>query len=461
MLYFSVREQRKQRKLELENFVCKKYKVTSETSTPASLKENNNNKIYYQHHDHSYAKNKIVNLVNDDCLAEIFTYVPACERPKIALVCQKWRRVLDYSWSNVKKLELTHWERAEYPNFLKKYPIPDGRLTFLKSLLYKCGRYLTELDLSAYGYSDIVPVINEYCSNLVKLRLRFIYDDDEIIYDKAFSRLSKLKVLTVIFQYMKYESMLDYIIHALLPLADTLTDLTLFNWKDDVPSEYTGSCKFSLITMYVLKRMKALKRFEFGGIQMYPELEEYLRSNRTLECSYYDRSLNENIIRPNQLMSITTLNLKEYKVSDDSLYTIANTMKQITTLTIKWQWITNDGVVTISKMNNLKFLIFSGVNDSINSSSIKLLKNLIRLMLPGSNIINDDLAIKVLENSPKLEALFVPDTSVTVEFIKKAAEISRIRKRILLVAVSFEIDKKQYESPYFKIICSKKKKLNN
>ncbi|XP_044013421.1 uncharacterized protein LOC122855833 [Aphidius gifuensis] len=415
-----------------------------------------NNEIYYEHHDHSYAKNIIIDLVDDDCLAEIFTYVPACERPKIALVCQKWKRALDYSWANVKKLELTHWERPEYPSFLKKYPTPDEKLSFLKSLLYKCGRYLTQLDLSAYGYSDIVPVINEYCPNLVKLRLRLIYDEDDIINREGFSRLSKLKVLTVIFQYMRYETMLDCIINALLPLANTLTDLTLFNWKGDSPCEHTGPCVFSGATIYVLSRMKALKRFEFGGIQTFPDLEEYLKNNCTLECSYYDRSLNENFIKANQL-SITTLNLKEYKVSDDSLYTIANTMKQLTTLTINCQWITNDGVVTISKMNNLKCLCFSGVNHSINSASIELLKNLIRLMLPRSNIINDDLATKVLENSPKMEAFFVSNTSVTVEFIKRAAEISRNRKHLLLSAVSFKIDKNKYESPYFKIICSAKK----
>ncbi|XP_044010432.1 uncharacterized protein LOC122854084 [Aphidius gifuensis] len=339
-------EQRKKRKLELENLFCEKYKIRSEMSTSSFYKKNN--EIYYQHHDHSYAKNIIIDLVNDDCLAEIFTYIPACERPKIALVCQKWKKVLDYSWGDVKKLQLTHWERAEYPNCLKKYPTPDGQLSFLKSLIYKCGRFLTQLDLTAYGYSNIVPVINEYCPNLEKLRLRLIYDEDDIINREGFSRLSKLKVLTVIFQYMRYETMLDCIINALLPLANTLTDLTLFNWKGDSPCEHTGPCVFSGATIYVLSRMKALKRFEFGGIQTFPDLEEYLKNNCTLECSYYDRSLNKNFIKANQL-SITTLNLKEYKVSDDSLYTIANTMKQLTKLKINWERITNDGVVVHGK----------------------------------------------------------------------------------------------------------------
>ncbi|XP_044019907.1 uncharacterized protein LOC122860248 isoform X2 [Aphidius gifuensis] len=443
---------RKKRRLESEYLSSKKNQATSKTSTPSFNKKKN--EIYYENHDHS-----IIDCVNDDCLAEIFMYVPAWERPKIALVCQKWKRVLNYSWGSSKKLQLTHWEQAEYPNCLKKYPTPDEKLSFLNSLLYKCGRYLTQLDLTAYGYSDIVPVINEHCPNLVKLRLRFVFDYDKMLFWDVFSRLSKLKVLAVIFQYhVKHHSKLLYLIIALESLANTLTDLTLFNWQGDDPCStpntlpFSIPCEFPLSTLGVLRRQKALKRFEFGGIEMFPKLEKYLRNNRTLEVISYDHYINKDVIEPNELMSITTLDLLRYKVSDDRLYTIANTMKQLTKLKINCEWITNDGVVAISKMNNLTFLCFFGYNDSIDSSSIILLKNLIYLMLPFSKKINDDLATKVLENSPKIEKLFVPHTSVTVEFIKKAAEISRNRKRRLTSAVSFIIDKETYESPYFKII---------
>ncbi|XP_044010268.1 slit homolog 3 protein-like [Aphidius gifuensis] len=399
------------------------------------------------------SKNKLITLSKD-----IFSSLQD-------LLCQKWKRALDYSWSNVKKLQLTHWKYNKHPNCLIKYPKRDRKLSFLKSLLHKCGRYLTQLDLTAYGHSDIVRVINEYCPNLVKLRLRFSPVEDEFLALNAFSRLSKLKVLAVIFQCDSTQLyMLHYLITALLALADTLTELTLFNWQDDQipsyinPKNYTFY-KFTRTTNFVLCRLKNLKKFEFGGIIMYPELEEYLRNNHTIECSYYDRSLKKNVIKPNEfgsVMNITTLSLSKYKVSDDSLYTIANTMKQLTKLKINCEWITNEGVVAISKINNLTHLCFFGVNDSIDSSSIKLLKNLNKLMLLRSNKVTDDLAMKVLENSPNMEMLLVPNTSVTVEFIKKAAEISRNRKQRLLSAVSFKIDKKrkkQYESPYFEIIC--------
>ncbi|XP_044010049.1 uncharacterized protein LOC122853697 [Aphidius gifuensis] len=109
-----MKEFRKKRKSELENPFVKKYKFNSKIL--ACYSNEKKNEIYCQH------QNIIIDLVNDDCLAAIFMYVPACERPKIALVCQKWKRALYYSWSNVKKLELTHWEYDEYPTCLKKYP---------------------------------------------------------------------------------------------------------------------------------------------------------------------------------------------------------------------------------------------------------------------------------------------------------------------------------------------------
>ncbi|XP_044010386.1 uncharacterized protein LOC122854040 [Aphidius gifuensis] len=227
--------------------------------------------IDYQIHDYSYAKNIIIDHLNDDCLAEIFMYVPACERPKIALVCQKWKGALDHSWSNVKKLELTYWEYDEYPTCLKKYPTLDGQFTFLKTLIYKCGRYLTKLDLTAYSHCNIVPVINEYCPNLVELRLRFTSIDRVILYD-AFSRLCKLKVLAIIFQNFNDKFVPHILIYSLKNVADTLTDLILLNWKE----KERDSCQFSEETICVIRELKALKRVDISGIIPTEDLREYL-----------------------------------------------------------------------------------------------------------------------------------------------------------------------------------------
>ncbi|XP_044013130.1 uncharacterized protein LOC122855658 [Aphidius gifuensis] len=443
-------ELKKKRKSELEKSFVKKCKVLSEISTPSFNEKNN--EIYHQHHDYSYAKNEIIDLVNDDCLAAIFMYVPACERPKIALVCQKWKRALCQSWGNVKKLELTHWKYDKNPTCLKKYLTLDGQFSFLKSLLFKCGHYLTDLDLSAYGHCNIVPVINEYCPNLVKLRLRFAYVDNIILFD-AFSRLSQLKVLKIIFQNFKDEFIPHTLIYSLKNVADTLTDLILSNWKNHLASDL---CYFPKEIICVFRKLKALKRLEIGGIRFHTASEDHLKDYRVSEKYFYDEYMSRSFLKTYQLMHIKKMNLLKFKVSDDGLYTIVNTIKNLETLSIHCELITNDGIVALSKVNKLRCLYLAGHNAVIDSSSILLLKNLIDLMLPWSNKITDDSARKVLENSPKMEVLSVLYSSVTIEFYKTAEEISRNRNQQLTLCVTLTTDKTQYESPYLKILRCKK-----
>ncbi|XP_044010441.1 uncharacterized protein LOC122854094 [Aphidius gifuensis] len=204
----------------------------------------------------------IMKRVNDDCLAEIFMYVPACERPKIAMVCKKWKRALDYSWFNVKKLELTYWRYHELPCCLKKYQTVDGKLNFLKSLLDKCGRYLKTLDLTAYDRCNIVPIINDYCPNLEKLRVRFI-DIDDTMLSNTFTRLSKLKSLTIIFENMKGKSIPVTLINSLKNVAGTLTELNLLNFVNHLDE----SCDYPKEFDCVIRELKVMKKFEVAGVR--------------------------------------------------------------------------------------------------------------------------------------------------------------------------------------------------
>ncbi|XP_044006090.1 uncharacterized protein LOC122851108 [Aphidius gifuensis] len=414
--------------LEVDEIPIKKHKGTNQISTRAF--DEGNDKIYHQHYNYSHAKNIIIDCVNDDCLAEIFTYLPACERPKLALVCKRWQKALDYAGFKVKKVELIYWQFEENPRGLKKYPTIHRELCFLKSLLDKCGRYLTKLDLTAYCHCNIVPVINNSCPNLVNLRLRFTYIDDVILFN-AFTRLSKLEVLTIIFQNINNKLIPVTLINSLRNIANTLTHLSLLNFMHDPDSDPFYELPTEIDC--VIPELKALEKFEVAGIRL-PEMSCY--NSNTL--FYVQKSIY-------QLNDCKKLNLSNHQVTDNALYVIANVMEQLKILCISCELVTDDGIVAISKMNNLQILNCFGHN-SVTDSSVKLLKNLIKLWLPSSNKITDDSIIKVLENSPKMEELYVEGTGVTVEFIKKAADISKNRERVLHVAVTFIPHIKQYES---------------
>ncbi|XP_044005755.1 uncharacterized protein LOC122850687 [Aphidius gifuensis] len=330
-----------------KNLVKKKCKVTRQIITRSISKINN--KINCHHDDDLYAKDKLlIERVNEYCLAEIFMYIPACERPKFALVCKQWKRALDYySWSNVTKLELTHWEFDEYPNYLiKHYPTLDRQFNFLKSLLDKCGRYLTELDATAYGHCNIVPVINESCPNLVKLRIRIKYIEDAIL-DNAFTSLSKLKVLKIIFQCFSSPGT-DVpltLLNSLLNVADTLTELSLSNWSrciaDNaiIPDEFTS----------VVTELKALRQTQIGGMICSNTLVDNMLAldpamiRRYDECKYRGNIID----RTNAFEYIKRLTIQRFRVADDFLYNIANVMRRLHTLQIYCHWVT-DAVFQVS-----------------------------------------------------------------------------------------------------------------
>ncbi|XP_044020525.1 SCF E3 ubiquitin ligase complex F-box protein grrA-like [Aphidius gifuensis] len=372
-------------------------------------------------------------------------HVPACERLKIALVCKKWKRALNDSWFNVKKLELTYWKYHEFPKCLKKYQTADGKLNFLNSLLDKCGRYLTTLDITAYGHCNIVPVINDCCPNLTKLRLRFI-DTNDAMLSNAFTRLSKLKSLTIIFQNMKNKIIPVTLINSLKNVADTLMELNLLNFVNHLDD----SCDYPKEFNCVIRELKVMKNLEVAGIRVFEDIYKHIIDNKFLFFFNHTNYLIKPPYLSHPLIHIRTLDLNWCYIKNDGLYTIANTIKWLELLEIPCKFITDDGVVALSKMNNLRYIYLNG-HSNITDSSIKLLKNIVKVCLPRSNKITDASVTKLLENSPNIDYLFLHDTSVTVDFVKKAAEISNNRKQLLTFIISFIPDLKQYTSEYFKI----------
>ncbi|XP_044009855.1 F-box protein SKIP2-like [Aphidius gifuensis] len=460
--------------------LIKKYKATSRI--PRCMSKKNNKKYYqqpkapnpieitwsfnkkddktdyYHHDDASYAKIRmIMERVNDDCLAEIFMYVPAYERQQIALVCEKWKRALDNAWFNVKKIELTHWEYDEYPNFLKKnYPTIDRQFNFLKSLLYKCGRYLRELDLSVYPKCNILPIINEYCPNLEKLGIRIdnIDDIDDAILSNAFTNLSKLKVLKIIFHrcLCGVDSLVPTtLINSLLNVADTLTDLSMLNWPEAMQLEEENA-HFPEEMTSVISQLKALKKFVVAGLEYHKSLYDYVQNSKKIQNFFgnatYIRGKMDN--KKELFKNIEELDIMCWPINDDGIYHIANTMKHLRILHASCDSLTDAGIVACTKMNNLKCLDFFGSNNTTDSSII-LLKNFIKLNLPHSNKITDESVIKVLENSPEMQILVVVNTSITHKFIEKAEEISRNRKRQLKIWVSRDMPVTQVQYEYLTI----------
>ncbi|XP_044012347.1 uncharacterized protein LOC122855217 [Aphidius gifuensis] len=277
----------------------------------------------------------------------------------------------------------------------------------------------------------------------------------------GFSYLTKLKVLKVIFQTdddITRRKLCMALTNSLINVAGTLTELSLSNWIEG--SNHCDEITRDLTT--VIPELKALKTIEIFGMAIDPDLSMYLKNSKILAINF-DSLLTEyysfkpDIFEGKNRKTLTELDLTSCQVSNDFLYNIANCVENVKILKVSCERVTDIGIVAISKIKFLQHLYLFG-HSHVTDSSIKLLKKLKILHLPNSNKITNDSVTKILENSPKMKEFHIVESAITADFIKKASEITRNRKKKLKLEVSFIPGIKQYQSPYLDIIQNPPKK---
>ncbi|XP_044005990.1 uncharacterized protein LOC122851009 [Aphidius gifuensis] len=428
------------------------FKILSDSELEVNLKktpENVTNQIsrhiLNKKHKINYQYLIIDKRFNDNCLAEIFMYIPIYERPKIALVCKQWYRALHHTWRKVKTVKFSHWKYRSYQNIFDRFKKING-LSFLKSLLDNCGLYLTELDLVGYDNSDIVPFVNKSCPNVVKLRLRFKFIENEEL-SNAFSRMPKLKILKMIFQNTLGIPMT--VLDSLKDVADTLSELTLAYWNGSYRSQYILPESFTVI----ISQLKNLQKIEITGICLTRSSFELIK-NAKIDRFIEDYSSNIYLAQIIDFEDLRILSLLDYEITDDVLYTFANSMPRLYLMNIVSTYVTDVGIQTITRMRSLRYLYLHGSNQHITDSSIKLLKNLEKLRLPYSNKITNSSVIEVLKRSPWMMWLSIINTGVTPKFFKKASKITKKRENYLVLCVNFDENissSRKYQLPYLGI----------
>ncbi|XP_044006418.1 uncharacterized protein LOC122851305 [Aphidius gifuensis] len=102
-----------------------------------------------------------IKILDDDCLAEIFTHLPLKKRIEIEEVCQWWQAVGRNSWHDIKKLKFS------------KYQNSDMTQEDIEQILFRCGYFLKSLEIWDRCYSSILLSVQAYCPNLEKLVVQF------------------------------------------------------------------------------------------------------------------------------------------------------------------------------------------------------------------------------------------------------------------------------------------------
>lgn len=147
----------------------------------------------------------ILNILNDDCILNVFKYLTTSNLCVAAEVCTRFKyNAIDAVKVRSLKLEL----KSRYPNvyviakndtFVDSYP----PMTLLGSLFRNFGRYMKEIKIRLYRHSHYNRIMNflaTYCSDencfLIKVELT-VYDMDQELMQRLGPMFARLKCLRI------------------------------------------------------------------------------------------------------------------------------------------------------------------------------------------------------------------------------------------------------------------------
>ena len=139
-----------------------------------------------------FSPEQSIDALNDDCLLNIFYYLPIRDRIRIERVCKRWKKISKESWRNLKFISIG--------NDLSTRSI---EINHFEEILRRSGNYMTNFDCSwldqcQLPVHDTVQLINKYCKKLTHLNTCYTFKTDEN-YLNAFhvNLLKNLKSLNI------------------------------------------------------------------------------------------------------------------------------------------------------------------------------------------------------------------------------------------------------------------------
>ncbi|XP_044016212.1 uncharacterized protein LOC122857843 [Aphidius gifuensis] len=333
----------------------------------------------------------------------------------------------------------------------------------LEYLINLCGSNLTRLDVMQYPTSQIMPIINANCPNLEKLNSAFkeIMSQD---FENVFSNMSHLRELTI--EYKCETSTLPMTLaKSLEQIGGTLKSLKLSYDFQVIGTWKTLELSYERKNMFlpdslasVFPRLIALKYLAISGFGLSQLLVQSIGDMKNLAelslFSYWPKKhpmldTRINMYPIGNLKNLETLHiLCDYGVTDEFLINLCNNAKKLEDLHIIGTNITDIGMSAIDNLQELKnFDIgLNGTrpglrhNEFITDESIQCLFNQKLYSFNISNCIKitDKAVIKLVDNLPNLEYLYIRNTKVTREAVNKMYKLTEHRLKPLRVLENIE-----------------------
>ncbi|CAD6211825.1 GSCOCG00003851001-RA-CDS [Cotesia congregata] len=384
----------------------------------------------------------VISKLNDDCLSEIFLYLPIADRIRVERVCKRWQALSHQSWHAVKSLNLSKNSWGLSP----KIRVQVVDTSTLRKVLIRCGKFLTHLDLSQISHllgSSTLTIVGKlcpnlqsvnitsiplsqsginslmtHCQNITKFMMKTLRGPSERDLSLFFGVNKKLKYLSVEGD--------EYIVgksFASLP-QEVLEDLhltrctALVSSHFDVTINHLTNLKSLTLNMCVCLTDSTLEAV--GNKTTITDLK-FMGTHPLISANSLNNLKN--------LVNLERLCLKEnVAVNDDFLINLSQNCKQLNYLDLtNCQAVTDRGISPLTTLNKLETLIVNFVSQ-VTDEAIANLQSLKVFSSWGCKGITDSGIINLINTAPNLISLDLSATSITSESLQVAVTVTRKRK---------------------------------
>ena len=115
-----------------------------------------------------------INQLNDDCLAQVFQFLPYADRVRVDRVCRHWRKVSLNSWNQYARLHTSLEIGTDTGTFPHKWRWESLLPTFAQILTQR-GAYLTKISFAEscrdkFNGSGMLKMVIQYCPMIRKIQ---------------------------------------------------------------------------------------------------------------------------------------------------------------------------------------------------------------------------------------------------------------------------------------------------
>ncbi|KAH0554243.1 uncharacterized protein LOC123262624 [Cotesia glomerata] len=359
-----------------------------------------------------------INQIDDDCLINIFLYLPITDRMRIERVCKRWQAVSARSWHDIRTLDLTQ-QLIHLPKKIKKI-----KNRAFEKIVERCGRFLTTLNFSTVNLgcnSEVLPIIGEHCRNITRLTLQLHkYPVKDL--SKLLAQVEKLRYLEIkdIKKHFKIE-VLVFLPH------DSIEEIhlsTLQSYNSFDPSlRSLGNPKSA-----VFRKLQNLRSLTLNGfVVRHDNLKLIAEKPHLTHLSLANCSIKK-INKLTISSSLQHLNLtKVLEVSNTLLTSLASKCKELKYLNINsCSLVSAAGISALISLPSLEVLMLDDIY-GVSDSTLSRFVTLHELHCQNCEKVRDPGIIALIETAPNLRFLNIFNTGVTSDVLDTADAVTKIR----------------------------------